>query len=292
MKTRYLSVMIFLVCTCVHSQTEFLRVSEDDEKEVTSLDTAIVSYVKANPTIAQSPLEADPQIDLVGAIHVGDKSYYEDLNKRFKEYDVVLYELVAPQGNKPPKGGGTRSDNPIAMLQQLMKKALALEHQLEIVDYEPENFVHADLSLRGMIEAAKKRGEDKITFGLGIARDIMISLNKMQTEGGPNNPEIPEIDALALLLGDKKEGNKLKKVFARTIDPKSSGLGSTVENSIVGDRNDACLKVLKEQLKAGKTKIAIFYGAAHMPDFEKKLLTNFGMKKSKSVWVKAWNLEN
>jgi hypothetical protein len=290
MKTRYFFALFLLACTCVHAQkTEFLRVSEDAEGEITSLDTAIVSYVTANP-VATSPKEIK-KIDLVSVIHIGDKGYYEDLNERFKDYDVVLYELVAPPGGKPPKGGETRSDNPLAMLQQLMKNALALEHQLEVVDYEPENFVHADLSLRGMIEAAKKRGEDKITFGLGIARDIMIALNKMQTEGGPNNPEIPEIDVIALLLGDKRQGRKLKKVFAKTIDPANSGLGKTVENSIVGDRNDACLKVLKEQLEAGKTKIAIFYGAAHMPDFEQKLMTSHGMKKDKTTWLKAWNLE-
>ncbi len=36
---------------------------------------------------------------LVGARpHIGEKEYYEALNKRFEGYDVVLYELVAPAG--------------------------------------------------------------------------------------------------------------------------------------------------------------------------------------------------
>jgi hypothetical protein len=33
-------------------------------------------------------------VDLVGAIHVADRTYYEQLNERFKRYDAVLYEMV------------------------------------------------------------------------------------------------------------------------------------------------------------------------------------------------------
>jgi len=47
---------------------------------------------------------------------------------------------------------------------------------------------------------------------------------------------------------------------------------------------------LGQQLTAGKKKIAIFYGAAHMPDFDKRLKEDFGMKRTDSVWITAWNL--
>jgi hypothetical protein len=43
-------------------------------------------------------------------------------------------------------------------------------------------------------------------------------------------------------------------------------------------------------LAAGKKKIAIFYGAAHMPDFDKRLKEDFGMKRTTSEWINAWNL--
>ena len=28
-------------------------------------------------------------------MHIGDKAYYDNLNKEFEQYDVLLYELVA-----------------------------------------------------------------------------------------------------------------------------------------------------------------------------------------------------
>ena len=42
-------------------------------------------------------------VDLIGAIHIGDKAYYQQLNKDFSAYDALLYELVAPQGTRVPK---------------------------------------------------------------------------------------------------------------------------------------------------------------------------------------------
>src|SRR6218665_1875117 len=62
--------------------TDFLRFEELDEGD--SLETAIVSYI--SPT--------GVTVDLVGAVHIADKAYFENLNERFKKYDAVLYELV------------------------------------------------------------------------------------------------------------------------------------------------------------------------------------------------------
>jgi hypothetical protein len=58
----------------------------------------------------------------------------------------------------------------------------------------------------------------------------------------------------------------------------------------VEDRNKACMKVLQQQLAAGKKKIAIFYGAAHMPDFDKRLKEDLDMKRTISEWIDAWSL--
>jgi hypothetical protein len=63
-----------------------------------------------------------------------------------------------------------------------------------------------------------------------------------------------------------------------------------VDRLLVEDRNKACIKVLQQQLTVGKKKIAIFYGAAHMPDFDKRLKEDFGMKRTESEWITAWNL--
>jgi hypothetical protein len=50
------------------------------------------------------------------------------------------------------------------------------------------------------------------------------------------------------------------------------------------------MKVLQKELVGGKKKIAIFYGAAHMPDFERRLVEDFGMRRQGEEWLTAWDL--
>jgi hypothetical protein len=52
------------------------------------------------------------------------------------------------------------------------------------------------------------------------------------------------------------------------------------------------MKVFQKELAKGKKKIAIFYGAGHMPDFEKRLRLDFGMEKKSVQWLEAWDLED
>ena len=59
---------------------------------------------------------------------------------------------------------------------------------------------------------------------------------------------------------------------------------------LVGDRNAAAMRVFQKEIAKGKKRIGIFYGGAHMPDFERRLVLDFGMKKSKVEWLNAWDL--
>ena len=108
-----LLVLVFLLPTLAAAQrtsdSDFIRIQRDSSGEPGALQTAITKYVG----------EKDVEVDLVSAIHIGDRAYYQRLNEEFAKYDVVLYELVAPEGTRPSRGG-ERSDNPLAMLQQVM----------------------------------------------------------------------------------------------------------------------------------------------------------------------------
>jgi hypothetical protein len=260
-----------------YSEASFIRLQRKENRDPVALQTAIAKYVPAG---GQQGVE----IDLVAVVHIGEKAYYERLNKEFEKYDAVLYELVAPEGNKPPKGEEKKSDNPVAMLQQGMKLFLRLEHQLEVVDYQKANFIHADLSPEGMKKAMKERGDDQTTIVLGVIADF---LRKKNLEADKPEPQAPDI-SLAALLNPKK----FKRMMAQQFEDAGGdvSLGGTINRLLVEDRNRACIKVLQQQLTAGKKKIAIFYGAAHMPDFDKRLKEDFGMKRTESEWITAWNL--
>jgi len=256
---------------------EFIRIQRNENRDPVALQTAIAKYVPAGG-------EKGAEIDLVAVVHIGEQAYYERLNKEFEKYDALLYELVAPEGNKPPKGGEMKSDNPLAMLQQGMTFFLGLEHQLEVVDYRKSNFIHADLSPEGMKKAMKERGEDKMTIILGVIADL---LRKRNLDADKPEPQAPDI-SLTDLLNPKK----FKRIMAQQFEDAGGdvSLGGTINRLLVEDRNKACIKVLQQQLTAGKKKIAIFYGAAHMPDFDKRLKEDFGMKRTESEWITAWNL--
>ncbi len=268
-----------------HPATQFIRLERNDAGEATSLQTAIVSYAPEG--------KGELVVDLVGAVHVGDKAYYDELNKAFEKYDVVLYELVAPEGARVPKGK-READNPISFLQNMTKSVLELESQLEYVDYTKENFVHADLSPEGMAAAMKKRGDTGLTVTLSAVADMMRQMNLAQQKAERDGEAAKPAEDPLLMLFDSGRGVKLKRMMAEQFanpDGLAGGLGPTLNRMLVEDRNEAAMKVFQKQLAKGHKKIAIFYGAAHMPDFEQRLKDDFGLKPKETRWVTAWNMK-
>ena len=69
-----------------------------------------------------------------------------------------------------------------------------------------------------------------------------------------------------------------------------TGLGPTLDTILVQDRNGAAMKVLANQIKSGTAKIAIFYGAAHMPDFDRRLTQELKLKRESMTWDRAWDM--
>lgn len=261
---------------------QFIRLKKDEDGKPIALQTAIVRYVSKNG-------EDGVTLDLIGAVHVGDEEYYELLNKRFEQYDAMLFELVAEKGTKIPKGGRPGGDMlPI----QMMKSMLQLESQLEHIDYTKKNFVHADMSPKEMKLAMKERGEDGVTLMLGILRDMLKEANRMEQQQAENPIELPEI-TLADLLFRSSGAVKLKRFLAAQLSSQQAmgAMGETLNTLLIEDRNKAALKVFQTQMANGKRKMALFYGAAHMPDFEKRLQADYGLKRDKVEWVTAWDLK-
>ena len=268
-------------------KTRYIQVKRDKAGEAEALQTAVVRFV---PDSGESELI----VDLIGAVHIGDRLYYQKLNKLFENYDVLLYELVAPEGTVIPKGGKRDSTNPVAMLQTLMKTVLGLELQLEQIDYTKKNFVHADLSPTKMAEAMKERGDSALTLALSVAADFMRNQNvQAQKVKTAPQPSLPNIDPFSLLL-DPQAGKKLKRVMATQFDTEDpeTGLGATINTILIADRNKAALQVFQKELVKGRKRIGIFYGAAHMPDFEKRLRLEYGLKQKSHLWVTAWDLDS
>lgn len=258
---------------------KYVRISRDASDEPLALQTAVVRFVPADPA------KGDLRVDLVGAVHVGDKSYYEALNERFEDYDVVLYELVAPDGARIPKGGRS-SAHPVAMLQNGLKSLLELEHQLEYIDYTKDNMLHADMSPDDFAKSMEERGES--FFGMFFR---MMGQAMAQQSLGKNRTS--DFDLLAALF-DRDRAGALKRAMAEQFEGMEGmmqALDGPQGSTLITERNKVALAKLAEQIAAGKKKIAIFYGAGHLGDMEKRLLADFQLRRAGEEWLDAWNLK-
>ena len=122
--------------------------------------------------------ETGAVVDLVGAVHIGDAAYYQQLNKEFKAYEAVLYEMVKP-AKLDPAQFQNRPPSSVGMMQTFMQKQLDLAYQLDEVDYTAKNFVHADMTVKQFRKRQEARGESmfKLMFKL-MKEDMARRANK------------------------------------------------------------------------------------------------------------------
>lgn len=257
MKKLIAVIAILFLAGFGHAQEKFIRLTHDDDKNPVALQTAITTYKNAK----------GQTVDLIACIHVGDRKYYKAQNKLFKTYDKLCYELVAPEGARPTR------DSSFAW--KIAKNFLRFEHQLEHIDYSATNFVHADMSPIEIMALIKKRGDTQFTFFLKVMAESMAN---------QKNDEDQQIDLMKIL----EDPNYLKRKMVKQLTSETS-LGKTLDQVIVKDRNIKALKVVQDQLK-NHNKIGLYYGAAHMPDFDERLL-KLGFKREGTKWITAWDME-
>lgn len=256
----------------------FLRVDKEGT-EPRALQVAIAKY-----EIVSGPFQG-ATVDLIGAVHVGTKQYYSDLNQRFRNYDSVLYELVAdPEVNKPNQRaeGGF---NPISGLQTGMKEALELSFQLDEVDYSPSNFVHADMSPGEFGEDMKKRKDGFLGM---FARMMGAGLAVQASKKGQQQ----QADMMAAMIS--KDPIRLRRVMAEQFESMEGQMAGLADkngkSTLLTERNRKAFEVLQSELENGKRKLSVFYGAAHLNDMHDRLLRDFQAKPVSTEWVDAWPL--
>ncbi len=254
---------------------EFIKyVNEPGNK---ALQVSVVRY---------KPRAGGPQtVDLVGAVHVGDKQYYQDLNALFKTYDKVLYELVAPEGTYIPKGG-VESKNMLSSIQTGLKDVLGLSYQMEEVDYTAKHFVHADFTPEEFKQSMEDKGESLFSMAFNLWRASL----SQQLSGQSTASDFDLI--MALMSSDRQ--NALKDLMAKEL-ANSDGVMKALEgpegSTLVAERNKKALYVLRKEMAKDAQSFAIFYGAAHLADFHQRLINDFDMVPVSTRWVDAWKIK-
>lgn len=309
MKNRLILLFACFV-SCVRAEPEavevaaeapdFIRVEETET--ATHLQTAVVRFTKG-----------DVSVELVGAIHIADKKYYEALNQRFEGYDALLFEGIggdkpaaAPAAaeepeeapaEEPAEPGIVEDEVPAEEIPAPKKPAkkkekldglhgayesgakwLGLAYQMKVIDYRKANFVHADLTMDEFTALQKERGETLLGF--------VLKSGLKKTDKPVKEPSTLKL-LVSMVRGDK---DGLKRELVHTLGAGDDQVASLAgDNVIIGDRNARCLEVLDREVLAGKKKLGIFYGAAHFPDMEKRLVED-GWKKTGEEWMTAWEI--
>jgi len=257
----------------------FIRISKTAGNKAKSLETSVVRFEGMPGTAYEGR-----SVDLFGVVHIGQKEYYDEIDRLLATYDVVLYELVAPDGTRirPEDLKGRRSL--LASMQTGMKDMLNLEYQLEHIDYMAKNFRHADMSPEEFVADMDSRGD-----GLWKMAARMMGAGLASQQAGDGSAGL-----LIALMSDNR-AMLMKQAFAKQlvdIDVATAGLDdASGENTLIKGRNRKAFEVLKEELDAGKKTVAVFYGAGHLDDMAKRLEADFGMRPKSTKWLQAWDLQ-
>lgn len=262
---------------------KFLRFVADSPQGE-RLDTAIVRYQRGKQ-----------RVDLIAAVHVADRAYYAALQAQFLRYDRVLFELIKPEEMDARELSGRAraprdqedSDSGLSALQRLIKDWLQLEFQLDDIDYRPRNFVHADLDSATVGRALRAHAGD-------LLQSLMVYsiTDAARLRYGDGTLRLGSME-LALAMASSDRPRALKRVLGRElaeVDFSGSEFGGMGFGSVlIGDRNAAALLVMQRELSKNHKHLAIFYGAAHLPDLHKRLLA-LGFVRQSEAWLTAWRI--
>jgi hypothetical protein len=236
-------------------------------------------------------------VDFIGAVHLGEETYFEQLNEVFRGYDVVLFELVGDPARVKEMKDSARPSL-LGKVQRKLGDTLGLSFQLDKVDYTAKNFVHADMTPEQLADAMDARGESALQMLVKIIRlSFDPELQKELKATGYSSKEIEGINPLMVLMRGptEKERAALKRFMAfglMSSDKVLKALEGAAGGVLIADRNKVAVERVKEQLEKGTTKIAVYYGVGHLPDMNDRFNKELGLKLTSVWWSDAWNLPN
>ncbi|MCF0234223.1 MAG: hypothetical protein HUK22_04505 [Thermoguttaceae bacterium] len=262
---------------------KWVRVVPNDAGVPRALETAVVAFEGEGPN--GEPVE----VALVGAIHIAEAGYYDQINALFAEYDAVVFELVMPKGvdaratlaaqRNEEKRVSLSPLNAVSLAQQLLGNALGLKYQIDGIDYTAANMIRGDADVEDFLAKLISNGD--------LGRYVVDAVRKSVGELGLGQTEAI---ALALLVAKDKRA-VLRRIVATQLDDEfDESAPDEKETALIHFRDRYAIDAARRALDAGKRKIAIFYGAAHMPDLARRLENEFGLKRGETRWLTAWKI--
>ncbi|GIW70947.1 MAG: hypothetical protein KatS3mg102_0489 [Planctomycetota bacterium] len=272
------------------------------------LETAIVTLVHR---------ETGQQVSLVGVVHIGDPAYYRELQRRLDGHDLVLFEGVGADssadisGMQLPDAEARRRElergaagpapfadevpalDPLSRLQSFMGEVLDLSFQKDGIDYRRSWWKPADVTGEELLRLLAEQDFD----ALELLRQAVDQRARAELEGAV----VRALQSLAeSLVTGKPLRIVLKEAFGELLAVQMAELGQagTEEGPrldpfnaaiILGRNQVAEQKVLQALRIEDARRIALFYGAGHMPDLERRL-EHHGLTRAAVEWLPAWDM--
>lgn len=184
-------------------------------------------------------------------------------------------ELAASPQHRKPKGD----------LYKDLADALGVSLQVKEMRYDKANWMPADMPLESVLDRLEAKGVRSATVEMLTREDSL--LNGVVRFALSFASKLPDFKRVVIeALGSAGSG------ASNRADPRAGREEAKDEMSvIIGERNRAVLELLRSTLDSDSppSSIAIFYGAAHMPQFDEKLVSEFGLTRVDSSyrWFRA-----
>lgn len=281
----------------------YTRVANPDTNTV-QLQIALRKFVPAQ--------NAGPAIWLAGVMHVGEPAYYAAVQHFLDAQTVVLYEGINPDSHPhhvhDPAAAVTNNSTskPAAdtnagySMQSALAHSLGLVFQLDAINYERTNFLNSDLSIIQLqsimsggqpLAAPGEEGATDAPFDVLLqimdGSSFLGSLFKLGMQFIAASPKMQAvvkltlIEAVGRLKGDLSDVQGLPPEWKRLI------------KVLIEARNQHLLDDLNAELKKipATGSIAVFYGAGHMDDMEKRITSGLHYRAAEETWLTAFSVD-
>jgi uncharacterized protein YbaP (TraB family) len=298
-------LIIILLSTSANSFEPYLRSN-------TELKNGYIVHQTKTQTM-ESRSGTGPQIQLIGMIHVGEKKYYKAIEKAVQDSDLVLFEgsridpkemqtLLALSHEEQKTLAYCRTNNK-DMTHRVEAMFTGLSAQYDELRFNATHHLNADLTIPfseqqfhgELLNCEKTRLEQKKHWD-----DIWDSPELL---GRPNPSSCRELYPILEQINAKllQEITQLTSL-SRSVPSYTNRLNGLLkpvydeaqlrtshclvsDKWLLHDRNEAVVNQLKIALQQkGHQKIAIVYGAAHMPDLENQIASELGYVPTSIKW--------
>jgi len=240
------------------------------------------------------PRRGQPELWLAGVAHLGTPEYYQELQTFLDATPLVLYEGIG--GNRPEfREERDHSDS----LQGSLAHALGLKFQLEAIHYNRPNFTNSDVTLeqlRDLLRPAATNGtanasaeepeQFKQLVGLMDGSSLFGALARGMVSLVRTSPRLKAAVKVMLVEVLGTAGNELDQ---------AGGLPASwrhLMQVLIDERNKVVVADVRAATNARRPvkSVAVFYGAGHMIDLERRLQAELGFRPVTNRWLTAFSV--